>query len=89
MFELTLYYIIALKQHNLRIERNINHLKGSNQHYLKLNVDQYFKSINSIDMKIVLNQYLLMCHPGLHRTINQSFIKISNSVHSHFSSASL
>jgi hypothetical protein len=28
-----------------------------NQHYLKLNVDQYFKSIDSIDTKIALNQH--------------------------------
>jgi hypothetical protein len=32
--------IIALKQHNLSIERHINHFKVSNQRYLKLNVDQ-------------------------------------------------
>jgi hypothetical protein len=50
--------IIALKQHNFSIELNINHLKVSNQHYLKLNVDQYFKSIDSIDNKKALNQHL-------------------------------
>jgi hypothetical protein len=49
--------VIALKQHNLRIERNINCFKVSNQHYLKLNADRYFKSINSIDTKITLNQH--------------------------------
>jgi hypothetical protein len=47
--------IIALKQHNLSVERYINHLKVSNQHYLKINVDQYFKSIDSIDTQIALN----------------------------------
>jgi hypothetical protein len=64
-------FLIALKQHNFSIELNINHFKVSNQHYLKLNVDQYFKSIDSIDTKIALNQhyfaietlalYLLVC----------------------------
>jgi hypothetical protein len=49
--------IIELKQHNFSIELNINHFKVSNQHYLKLNVDQYFKSIDSIDTKIALNQH--------------------------------
>jgi hypothetical protein len=49
--------IIALKQHNFCIELNINHFKVSNQHYLKLNVDQYFKSIDSIDTKKALNQH--------------------------------
>jgi hypothetical protein len=49
--------ISALKQHNLSVERYINHYKVSNQHYLKLNVDQYFKSIDSIDTKIALNQH--------------------------------
>jgi hypothetical protein len=33
--------IIALKQHNLSVERYINHFKVSNQHYLKINADQY------------------------------------------------
>jgi hypothetical protein len=47
--------IIALKQHNLSVEGYINHFKVLNQHYLKLNVDQYFKSIDSIDNKIALN----------------------------------
>jgi hypothetical protein len=32
--------IKALKQHNLSVERYINHFKVSNQHYLNLNVDQ-------------------------------------------------
>jgi hypothetical protein len=50
--------IIALKQHNLsEVERDINHFKVSNQNYLKLNVDQYFNSIDSIDTKIALNQH--------------------------------
>jgi hypothetical protein len=49
--------IIAFEQHNLSIELNINHFKVSNWHYLKLNVDQYFKSIDSIDTKIALNQH--------------------------------
>jgi hypothetical protein len=49
--------IIALKQHNLSVERYINHFKVSNQHYLKINVDQYFKCIDSIDTKIALNQH--------------------------------
>jgi hypothetical protein len=39
--------IITLKQHNLSVERYTNHFKVSNQHYLMLNVDQYFKSIDS------------------------------------------
>jgi hypothetical protein len=41
--------IIALKQHNRSVERYINHFKVSNQNYIKLIVDQYFKSIDSID----------------------------------------
>jgi hypothetical protein len=49
--------IIALKQHNFSVERYINHCKVSYQHYLKLNVDQYFKSIDSIDTKIALKQH--------------------------------
>jgi hypothetical protein len=49
--------IIALKPHNLSVERYINHFKVSNQHYLKLNVDQYLKSIDLIDTKIALNQH--------------------------------
>jgi hypothetical protein len=49
--------IIPLKQHNLSVEWYINHFNVSNQHYLNLNVDLYFKSINSIDTKIVLNQH--------------------------------
>jgi hypothetical protein len=32
--------IITLKQHKISVERYINHFKVSNQHYLKLNVDQ-------------------------------------------------
>jgi hypothetical protein len=50
-FDIWIDIIIALKQHNLSVERYINHSKVSNQHYLKLNVDQYFKSIDSIDLK--------------------------------------
>jgi hypothetical protein len=53
----TIDTIIILKQHNLSVERYINHFKFSNQHYLKINVDQYFKSIDSIDTKIALNQH--------------------------------
>jgi hypothetical protein len=49
--------IIVLKQHNLSVERYFKHFKVSNQNYLKVNVDQYFKSINSIDTKIALNQH--------------------------------
>jgi hypothetical protein len=49
--------IRSLKQHNFSVARYINHFKVLNQHYLKLNVDQYFKSINSIDTKIALNQH--------------------------------
>jgi hypothetical protein len=49
--------IIALKKHSISVERYIKHFKDSNQHYLKLNVDQYFKSIDSIDPKIALNQH--------------------------------
>jgi hypothetical protein len=45
--------IVAFKQHNLSVERYINHFKVSNQHYLKFNVDQYFKSIEST----LLNQH--------------------------------
>jgi hypothetical protein len=41
----------------LSVERYINHFKVSNQHYLKLNVDQYFRNIDSIDTKIKLNQH--------------------------------
>jgi hypothetical protein len=47
--------IKALKQHNFSVERCINHFKGSNQHYLKLSVDQYSQSNDSIDTKIALN----------------------------------
>jgi hypothetical protein len=50
--------IIAFKQHNISVERYINHFKVSNQHYLKLNVDQYFKSIDSIDTKIWIESTL-------------------------------
>jgi hypothetical protein len=39
---------ITLTHHNLSVERYINHFKVSNQHYLKINVYQYFKSIDSI-----------------------------------------
>jgi hypothetical protein len=55
--KMTLYYFsvdiwvdtsIALKEHNISVERYINHFKVSNQDYLKLSVDQYFKSIDSI-----------------------------------------
>jgi hypothetical protein len=49
--------IKALKQHNFSVERYINHFKVSNQHYLKFNVDQFFKNIDSIDTKKVLNQH--------------------------------
>jgi hypothetical protein len=38
--------IIAIKQQK---EGYINHYKVSNEHNLKLNVDQYFKGIASID----------------------------------------
>jgi hypothetical protein len=51
--------IIALKQHNLSVERYINHFKVSKQHYLKRNEHQFFKSIDSIDTKKVLNQHYL------------------------------
>jgi hypothetical protein len=51
--------IIALEQHNLSVERYINHYKVSNQHYLKLNVEQYVQSIVSIGTKIALNTILL------------------------------
>jgi hypothetical protein len=51
--------IIALKQHNLSVERYITHFKVSKQHYLKLNVDQYFERIDSIDTQKVLNQHYL------------------------------
>jgi hypothetical protein len=54
--------IIALKQHNLSVERYINHFKVSNQHYFKLYVDQYFKSIDSIDTEIALNQHYFAIH---------------------------
>jgi hypothetical protein len=54
--------IIAFKQHNLRVEGYINHFKVSNQHYLKLNVDQYLKSIDSIDTEIALNQHYFAIH---------------------------
>jgi hypothetical protein len=47
--------ILALKQHNLSVERYINLFKVSNQHYSKLNVDQYFESNDSIDTKKALN----------------------------------
>jgi hypothetical protein len=43
---------IALKQHNISVERHINHFKISNQHYLNLTEDQYIKRIDSIDTKI-------------------------------------
>jgi hypothetical protein len=52
--ELKFEFTLALKQHNFSFERNINHFKVSNQHYLKINVDHYLKSIDSIDTKIVL-----------------------------------
>jgi hypothetical protein len=39
-FDIRIDTIIALKQHNLSVERYINHFKVSNQHYLKINVDQ-------------------------------------------------
>jgi SET domain-containing protein len=48
--------IIALKQHKNK-KRYINHFKVSNQHYLKINVDQNLKSIDSIDIKTALNQH--------------------------------
>jgi hypothetical protein len=49
--------VALLKQHNFSVERYINHFKDSNQYYLKLNVDQYCKSIDWIDTKIALNQH--------------------------------
>jgi hypothetical protein len=49
--------IIALKKPNFSVERYINHFKVSNQHYLKIIVDQYFKSIDSLDTKIALIQH--------------------------------
>jgi hypothetical protein len=52
--------ITALKEHNLRIEKYINHFKVSNQNYLKHNVDQYFKSIDFTDTKIALNQHYFL-----------------------------
>jgi hypothetical protein len=41
-FSVDIDTIIALKQHNRSVKRYINHLKVSNQHYLKINVDQHF-----------------------------------------------
>jgi hypothetical protein len=50
--------IIALKQHYLSVERYINHFKVSNQDYLKINFDQYFKSIDSIGIESTLFCFL-------------------------------
>jgi hypothetical protein len=47
-----------LKQNNISVERYIDHFKVSNQQYLKLNKDPYFKSINSIDTKISIKSTL-------------------------------